>query len=336
MPGILVIRLRGLGDIVHTLPSLKVLRERFPDEQIGFVCQKPFGQIVPPELRIEVLELPGKADFWTNMRFVRTIRRRKYDRLIDFFCNPRTALISQLSGIPWRVGFAYRVRRFAYHQTFVPKDPNRHLSELFGEFLDHFSLGGKIGHPEMAFSETDFLEARKFLDGQGHLKPFLGINPHATYPAKAWPQEYFKTFIDLWHSRVGSRVLLFWGPGEKDRTDRLLHDLGPEKVFTHPPLSLPLLLGYLKNLDYFFTTDSGPMNLAWALNVPTTTLFGPTTRRAVAPREPQHLVLFHERLDCLQCHKEVCDDGRCMSEMTPEWVFQKMNEKYAFPREARS
>ena len=35
---ILIVKLSSLGDIVHTLPSLIALRERFPDEHITWVA----------------------------------------------------------------------------------------------------------------------------------------------------------------------------------------------------------------------------------------------------------------------------------------------------------
>jgi len=76
------------------------------------------------------------------------------------------------------------------------------------------------------------------------------------------------------------------------------------------------------------TTDSGPMHIAAAVGTAVVALFGPTTRRAVAPIGEQHLSLHHPTLECLQCHKETCDDGRCMTEMTPDMVFDAIYKKH--------
>lgn len=329
MPGTLLIRLKGLGDIVHLLPSLQRLRATRPDEPLGFLCQKPFGAIVPASLGVQIFELRPGASFWETLALVRRVRRQRYDRLFDLFGNPRTALISLLSGIPFRAGFDYRIRRWAYHATFRPPDPNRHLMALFGEFLDHFGLRGPLDRPRLEWSAADAAVAQAIVRERG--RPLLGMNPHTTYPSKAWPLEHYRELAARWHAATGQPVLVFWGPGEEATARRLVADLGPERAFTHSALTIPQFVALLARLDLFVTADTGPMNIAWALDVPTVALFGPTTRRAVAPRGPRHLVLHHRSLDCLECHREVCPDGRCMRELSPDQVWDEIWAKYGGP-----
>ena len=345
MSGILIIRLKGMGDIVHTVPILRVLRKRFPEEKIGFLCQKPFSEVVPEELAVDFFEIPARASFIRTLSIVRQIRKKKYSKLVDLFCNPRTALISLLSGIPWRAGFDYRIRKYAYNRIFVPKDSNCHLSQLFAEFLDHFGIGrpepqkgandpkiGEIGlpvdHPGLKPVRNSLEKIEKFMNSQGFPKPLLGINPHATYPSKCWPPEHFERVIRWWHEKTGNPSLIFWGPGEEKYTRNMIARLGEKIAFTHPPLSIKDLMALLSRLDLFLTGDSGPMNLSWGLNVPTVALFGPTTRKAVAPKGDRHLSLFHPKLACLQCHKETCDDRRCMTDLQPDYVIQAIEGKY--------
>lgn len=328
MPGILLIRLKGMGDVVHTVPALRILRKRFPGERIGFLCQKPFREVIPDDISIDFFEIPPGASFFQTLAIVKKIRKNKYSRLVDLFCNPRTALISFLSGIPWRAGFDYRIRKYAYHHTFVPKDSNCHLSELFGEFLDHFGFGGQVEHPNLIPDETSLEKIDGFLKKQEINRPLLGINPHSTYPAKRWPSEHFEKMVLWWNKKTGNPVLIFWGPGEEIQTREMVERLGCKIAFTHPPLSIKDLIALLSRLDLFLTGDSGPMNLSWGLNIPTVALFGPTTRKAVAPRGDQHLTLFNQDLSCLQCHKETCDDMRCMTDLKPEYVSKAIEGKF--------
>ncbi|MBI3039688.1 glycosyltransferase family 9 protein [bacterium] len=328
MPGNLVIRLKGMGDIIHLIPALRVLRHNFPSEDFFFLCQKPFGQIVPSSLKINLIEVGKKPSTLETLRLIKFIRSKRFDRLFDFFGNPRTAIISLFSAIPWRAGFDYRVRKYAYHTVFRPPDSNKYLPELFREFLEFFKIEGPVKSPELQIEESAMLKASDFFLGKKTGKPLLGVNPHATYPSKAWPIKHFENFIRLWHDNTGERTIVFWGPGEQPAAQRLIESLSPALAFTHPPLALRELAAFISKLDVFLTTDSGPMNLAWAMGIPTVALFGPTTRRAVSPRGPNHLVLFHPNLSCLECHKEVCKDGRCMSEISPHWVLQRMTEKF--------
>lgn len=324
-----------MGDIVHLIPTFAVLRRRFPDEPLALLCQRPFGAVLPPSLGVELIELPARADFAAMLQVLRRIRRRGFSRLLDFFGNPRTAIISAFSGIPLRIGFDYRIRRAAYHRCFHPADPNRHLASLFGEFLEFAGLGGlELPAPWLEWKPEDDLRAGAILAGETPkmrgqaLRPLLGVNPHATYPSKAWPHEHFVEVIRRWGKETGGRALVFSGPGEEAATDRIISEVGPENAFSHPALRLPELFALMSKVDLFLTGDTGPMNLAWALGLPIVALFGPTTRRAVEPKGPDNLILHHPTLDCLECHKETCVDGRCMSELVPEWVFNRIRERY--------
>jgi len=306
-----------------------MLRETRPAETLGLLCQRPFGEIIPGNLGVKIFQLRPKAGFWEMLSLIRRLRRERYDHLFDLFGNPRTALISLLSGIPHRAGFDYRIRRYAYHETFAPSDSNCHLSELYGQFFENFGFGGKLCQPRLFWSAAASRKADSFIRSAGLLPPILGVNPHATYPSKAWPIEHFRKLIELWHGVTGRPALIFWGPGEEPTARKLVSDLGPSKAITHPPLSIDEFTATLTRVDLFLTGDTGPMNIAWALGVPTIALFGPTTRRAVAPRGEKHLVLFKESLDCLECHKEVCPDGRCMRDLTPDLVWERMREHFS-------
>jgi ADP-heptose:LPS heptosyltransferase len=329
MSGILVIRLKGLGDIVHLLPVLRMLREQNPDEKLALLCQKPFGQIVPPDLKVRLFELPAHADVFQTFSLIQEIRREKFDRLFDLFGNPRTALISLFSGISNRFGFDYRIRRHAYTRTYVAENPNKHLMYLFADFFAFFGVTGEIKLPQIKFSEAAEEKALAAIPQQFQkLRPLLGINPHTTYPSKAWPEEYFVEFIKLWHARTGCPVMVTWGPCEREAAESIVARAGNDKAFVHEQVRIDEFASLLGRLDLFLTADTGPMNIAWAVNTPTIAMFGPTTREAVMPRGHKHLTLFASNVSCLQCHQETCSHKSCMYAMKPEWVLEKIAEKY--------
>jgi ADP-heptose:LPS heptosyltransferase len=330
MPGSLFIRLKGMGDIVHVIPCLEQYRQEHPDEDVVFLCQKPFGDIIPDRLRIKVWQISPRAGWPETAHWIRKIRRHQFERVVDLFGNPRTALLTLLSGASRRLGFSYRIRRWAYNQHFLPRDANRHLMRLFEEFFGAFSLiHTPVTPPILDLDPEDVRWAKKW--ASENLPDFvLGVNPHTTYPSKAWPREHFSDFIRLWYQRTGRAVLVFYGPGEEATARAIQQALPVGAAVIPPPLSVRRFLALLAQVSLFVTADTGPMNLAWAMQVPTIALFGPTTRRAVAPHGDQHLVLHHPTLPCLECHRETCDDGRCMSELTPDVVYRRMVETY-FP-----
>ena len=329
MSGILVMRLRGLGDIIHLLPVLRMLREQNPDETIGLFCQRPFGQIIPPELNIRVIEMPPGAGFAQLLELARRIRKYRFASVFDLFSNPATAIVTALSGIKQRYGFAYRVRRWAYSKTYKAPNPNCHLMQLFADFFAHFGVSGELKPPLIKPSASLLELANAAVPARfRHFSPLLGINPHTTYPAKAWPREHFIEFIRLWHAATGQPVLVTWGPGERAAAESLASEAGPERAFVHESLRIDEFAALLSRLDIFLTCDTGPMNIAWATDTPVVALFGPTTREPVYPRGAKHLILYNDSVDCLQCHREVCSHKTCMYSLTPAKVFAAVAEKY--------
>lgn len=326
MPDIVVLRLFGLGDIVHVVPALRLLRNNFPCSKLGFVCWPSMGEIIPAELKIKLFYISPSDGLSGLLKTAAAIRREKFDLLFDFLGNPTTAYLSILSGIKRRYGFDYRIRRLAYTHCYHQNDSSMYLSELFVDFLNNFGIFGEpVYRPMRSEKALPELLDKKIKDCK---RPLCVINPNATYDSKAWPEEYFASFIRLWHSYAGSRVLLTWGPGEQEKVQRLINMVGERYAFTHGALELKQFMTLLSKADLFLTADTGPMNLAWALDVPVVALFGPTSHTPVAPRGEKHLVLYNG--DCLACHKTSCSHKSCMKSMTADWVLEKIKKKYRY------
>ncbi|MFN4182939.1 MAG: glycosyltransferase family 9 protein, partial [bacterium] len=70
------------------------------------------------------------------------------------------------------------------------------------------------------------------------------------------------------------------------------------------------------------TSDSGPMHIAVALNVPTFAFFGPTSPIRSGPLGPNSRV-FYAGVPCSPCYREKCPpkfSHQCMKKITPDMV----------------
>ena len=328
MSGILIIRPQGLGDIIHLVPSLKMLREKFPQEKIALLCRRGFGSIIPREYDIKLIEMPAHANLKEMAALIKQIRREHFEKLFDLFGNPRTAVISLFSGVKDRYGFDYRIRKYAYKDTYAPPNPNKHLMQLFADFFAHFGIEGKVEYPNIKMPLEIVKNAEKSIEGINVKHPFLGINPNSGCQSRAWPKEHIIKFINLWFEKTKSPVLLTQGPDEGEYVNEIIKEAGAEKAFTHKPVKTDEFLALLGKLDIFLTSDTGPMNISWAAGTPTVAMYGATTSEPTAPRGDKHLLLIADGIDCLRCHKDYCEDKKCMKALTPEYVLQRIIEKY--------
>ncbi|RKZ64889.1 MAG: hypothetical protein DRQ48_12155 [Gammaproteobacteria bacterium] len=82
--------------------------------------------------------------------------------------------------------------------------------------------------------------------------------------------------------------------------------------------------GVLANTDLLISGDSAVLHLAASLDVPTVSLFGPSSPAKWAPQGEKHRFL-QEQFDCVPCsrygHIPPCPyDVKCLNNITPEDV----------------
>src|SRR5881628_602143 len=102
---ILVIKLRYVGDVLLATPVLSRLRESFPKAHLAMLVNPGTDDVVrdhPALDEVLVLERGNLARQW---RFVRDLRRQRFDLVIDLTDADRSAVLSWLSSAPVRLGY---------------------------------------------------------------------------------------------------------------------------------------------------------------------------------------------------------------------------------------
>lgn len=329
---ILAIRLRQLGDILATLGALKALKKANHRRRILFMIDRQYHALLKDEPYLDEIVLPPPriktgGDIAEFIGYVDDLRRRRIACVLDFHSNPRSALISFLSGAPRRIGFDVRIRKIAYTE----REPRAMWAR--GRKLSATSHQSALSLASRAGSARDDSEAlctlkagvesasgaRDVLERMGVRAGAVGVNAGNPYQAKAWPDN---SFIELSKrlSRDGRQVVVLWGPGERERAERICAGAGAG-VFLPPEIALEDLPGLLRNLSLVVTIDSGLKHLAVAAGVPTVTVFGPTSP------EEWHMGgtrdrIVSARLSCSPCRLLVCPFGTpCMAGVTVDGVY---------------
>ena len=147
---------------------------------------------------------------------------------------------------------------------------------------------------------------KKNKDGKNKL---LGINPGASFGiAKRW---YPKEFADV-ASDLSSQydIIIFGGPGEKDIAADIEKYLIENGVDNYQNLAakttIKELITQISYLDLFITSDSGPMHLAAAFQVPTVAIFGPTKDKETSQWMNEKSIIVKKNLECQPCMKRTC------------------------------
>ncbi|MBN2412540.1 glycosyltransferase family 9 protein [candidate division KSB1 bacterium] len=332
---ILVIKLRAVGDVLLSTIVLENLRSAFPDARIDFLTEKAGSQIVAgnPFLNdVIILDRPKNLNLsWYgrlkyHVQFLYQIRRRKYDIVFDFFGNPRSAILSVISGAPKRVGYNYRIRQLAYNN--VVRTRASHIHEAPWHLDALTALNIPVISKELSFfidpqskQFADEFWKEQGLDG----KRVLALNFSGGWPAKRWPLERFAELSERIVAKYQTQVLLLWGPGEKDDALRL-QALSKVKTMLIPETDLKQLGAILAKTDLMVSTDSGPMHIAAAMSTPCVAIYGPTNYKLQGPYGDIHQIVYKDNLDCLCCNRLDCDTLSCMNALSVDAVFSAVEK----------
>jgi ADP-heptose:LPS heptosyltransferase len=300
---VLVLRPRGLGDVVLASAVVDALHRAYPNAALDFISAEPARALLETDARVERLFLlstkRGRGEHvqsGTMAECIAWMRRLPADLAIDLFSNPRTALLTAFSGAGVRVGLAKRARQFAYNVRVPrfrgrPEDDHRWARDVM---LDVLRYAGVHWEGEaslsVALEERDRAFARRALDALGYREgaPFAAILPGGSWQSKRWPAESFAEIARQIASETGTPPLVVWGPPEAEDARAIAFHSGARLAPASKIREMAALLGQARLL---VSTDCLGRHLAIAQDVPTVGVFGPTDPRHWTPRTGMHVAL---------------------------------------------
>ena len=340
---ILLIKLSAIGDVVHTLPLLEVLRKNYPAAKIDWLVEEEAGAIIEGHQDIDrvivssrkswqkELFTPGQGmDTLKEIKgFLQTLRFRHYDLVIDLHGLFKSGILAGLARGCRKIGFTGGKEGSMLFLTDrpYPFDYNRHAldrylqtAEYLGCSLD--SWKGTIPLLEKDKERVDRLLAEKFSPEEA----LIAINPVARWTTKLWDEERFTLLGKRLQEELHAKVLFTGSPADHPTIERIVRNLEPRPLNLAGATSLRELAYLYTRCRLLVTTDTGPMHIAAAMGVPVVALFGPTAPRRTGPYGTGHTVI-QERLECSPCFKKKCSHLTCMKSITVGGVFRAVETK---------
>lgn len=322
---ILIIKLRGIGDVVLSTIVLDNLKKDFPDAGIDYLTEAPSkaGLEGLPQI-MNVILLP--KDFFQRIKLIREIRKRNYDLVIDFYSNPATAQITFLSGAKYRAGFPYRGRKYAYN-IFGPDERNKvHAAQLHLQMLDAIGVSSAIDNLYYYVSENDksfisnWLENNSIKDNS-----FFGLSPSGGWNSKKCDPEKFAEIGLAIADKYNIRGLIVWGNSDYDDALKIKKLMGG-KVSIAPATTIRQMAAFISQCKFLIANDSGPMHISTAIGTPVLSLHGPTDPRLQGPFGAKHEWVNLDELDCIICNLLECPrNHECFKDLPVKRVLDKVD-----------
>jgi heptosyltransferase-1 len=342
---ILVIKLSSLGDIVHTLPAVAALRQRFPLAHISWLVKSQWALIL--EENPDVNEVLAVDVSWLNWpKLVQGLRRRSYDLVVDFQGLFRTGLLGMFSGATRRVGFAQAREGAPWmytHRVSLPRDQESSWRLLEVHAVDRNLavaryLGADISRPTFHFpvrsedpaSIDDFLPHGQL---EGH-ESLIALAPWSRSALKSWS---LSRFVELAEKLVGIsrlRVVVLGGPDDSQAATEFRRLESQGLVNLVGKLSLRQLPELLRSMKLIVGNDSSLIHLAAGVGTPVLAIYGPTQPKATGPYPLSQHTVRRTELSCSPCGQRTCHNPQyleCLESISVCSLLESIHEIMARP-----
>lgn len=324
MMRVLIVQPRRIGDVILTTPMIDAVRRQHPDARIEFLAEPAAAPVLEGYPGLDETLFFDK----NPLRWIPEIRRRQYDWVLDFMCNPRTAQLTWASGAPVRAGFDVPFWGRAYNHRVARGGPDRYVVSYKQQLLDRLGVPPAGAVPNLSHLAGRMEGARAWWEGAGldRWGQRLALMPMHRHPIRQWPLSKWTELLPLLLARDDRAVLLFGSAEERPALERLAAPHAG-RAFVIPAGPLAQAAALLSRCLLGISNDSGLMHLAVAMGLPTVTLYGPTSPVACSPATPRHRALRAEGLACLNCEKSRCPYGHeCMAWLSAARVAREAEE----------
>lgn len=280
---IAIVKLSALGDIVHAMVALQFIKAFTDDIRIDWVVEERFAGILAnnPDIdqiltvNLKALKI-DKSAVLSEFRNIRRYARHDYDWVIDAQGLIKSALVARLIGKrvagfdsasvrEKAASWLYDVKvACAYHANTIDRNA-RVLSTPLG-----FTIGR-----EQIINKKPFLFAGPVDDRLDGLllpdKKNIVFVIGSTWPSRNYPAAKYVKLAEL----LRQNCVVIWG-GEQEK--KSAEWMAEQSAFMRvaPKLDLNHLKALIARADLVVGNDTGPTHMAWALNRPSITIFGPT------------------------------------------------------------
>jgi heptosyltransferase-1 len=198
-----------------------------------------------------------------------------YDFVIDMQGLLKSAIVSRMIHSKITLGFdkhssRERFSAIFYNKKFSYKYEENIIDRNFE--LIKFALALPFDKEEILKKRSYLYPKKKYVNPSiSNIKKNILLVIGASTYSKMYPYEKFAEIIEL----LDENYFIIWGNSSEKIIANKIQKIS-NSVNVCEKLSLSELISLISQVDLIIGPDTGPTHIAWALNIPSVTLFGPT------------------------------------------------------------
>ena len=282
MKKIAIIKLSAMGDIIHSMVALEFLKRAYPNLIIHWFVEEAFSKVLENNPNIDkIINLnlksikKSKKNIFSQISFIKSFKNEKYDLIIDAQGLIKSALVARILGKNI-VGFCKNSTREGLASIFYKKKISIEYDKNVIDrncFLISKALNFDISKDDILnkkpflYFKNENREIYKYLDEN---KKNILLIVGASWKSKMYSKEKFVKIVCC----MNENFIIAWGNEEEREVASFIANRSSAKVL--PKIDLNSLKALVSKVDLVIGNDTGPTHMAWALNIPSITIFGNT------------------------------------------------------------
>ena len=279
---IAIVKLSSLGDIIHAMYVLQLIKKNNKSISIDWIVEEKFKQLLecnPYINEIYTVNINRAKKDKSIAALIRDFKKLNqlspYDIVFDMQGLIKSALITKIIPSARKIGFDRSSVRESLASMFYDEHckvsyqkniVERNIEIINFVFNFSFSKSDITNKEPFIFSNIECL----FNQISTNKKNIL-IIPGASFSAKCYPSKKYSKLIN----QMNANFIVTWGNDHEKKLANSIKSMSP-KIEIMDKLSINELIALIKKVDLVIGSDTGPIHLAWALNIPSIALYGPT------------------------------------------------------------
>lgn len=294
----LIIQTAFIGDVVLATSLVENIHASFPGAAIDFLVRSGNESllIAHPHIRNVLIWNKTEKKISNLLKMLRTIRRQKYDKVINVQRYAATGMLTAFSGAKEKVGFDKNPLSFLFSKKIVHQFKGLHETERNHLLIRHF-INAAVMKPRLYPTKQDEDKITGYTQ-----QPFITISPASVWLTKQFPPLKWASFMNNLPDHYA--IYLMGGPDDRSLSEAII-----QMTTSKSPVNLCGELSFLqsaalmKHAQMNYVNDSAPMHFASAVNAPVAAVYCSTVPEfGYGPlSDIRHIIERREPLYCRPC-----------------------------------
>ncbi|HHE36979.1 MAG TPA: glycosyltransferase family 9 protein [Candidatus Cloacimonetes bacterium] len=267
----------AIGDVLMCTPAVRALRKHLPEAEITFLVGNKAFDAVRHNPNIDKFIVPNlQMQFLKYLIYLFRFVFSRYDIVIDFQQNPRSALITFLTFAKKRISFTEKHRNYAYNIKIGPVDTQIYAAINKLKLLKPLGINESDDSlPELFITDKERKWAKELWNDLNFQKQdlIIALSPVSIKSYRLWDLEYFAQICDFLIDKYQAKIVFTWGPGEFHIIKIIQHNMKNKIEINYKISSIKQLKAIFERSSLFLGNDNGPRHIAITCGIPTIGIF---------------------------------------------------------------